>query len=248
MKIPAFIKRLAKVCDKESSRYALGGIKCESDGQIARMTATDGRILATVHWKDDDPAEVNVIADSRTLRSIPAKAFLHPKGVWFDGSTVRAVVGTDRTETTVTSVEGRFPNYEKVISIHDQPEGYVSVRVDAELLGTLCDLAHDMNRDADTKGITLFVKDAQSCVFACATSPDGHTARLAIMPRAPDGKYQIAPFPPRPEAAPAAESKGGKRRKDFAPPPECLDDEAIAAAVTAEPATIDDFGTAVSPL
>lgn len=44
MRIPAFVKQLAKVCDTESSRYALGGIRCQSDGTTAHLTATDGRV------------------------------------------------------------------------------------------------------------------------------------------------------------------------------------------------------------
>jgi hypothetical protein len=232
MKIPAFIKRLAKVCDMESSRYALGGIKCESDGKIARLTATDGRILATVHWKDDDPAEVDMIADARQLSSLPAKAFLHPKGVQFDGSTLRAVVGTDKTAAPVEAVDGRFPDCEKVMHIHDSQDGYVGVQLDAELLGKLCDLAHDMNSDPKTCGITLFVKDAQSCVFGTTTSTDGHVARFAIMPRACDDPSVKYEYPARPGA------ESGKQKRKPAPPPEVLDDDAIAEAVTREPEPI----------
>jgi hypothetical protein len=231
MKIPAFIKRLAAVCDRESARFALGGVKCESDGKTAKLTATDGRILATVHWKDDDPATVDMVADARQLSSLPAKAFLHPKGVWFDGSTLRATVGTDKTATKVDAIDGRFPQYEKVMGIHDDQAGYVSVRLDAALLGKLCDLSHAMNDDQHKdKGLTLFVKDQQSCVFATTVSEDGqHVARFAIMPlAADDGSYKHV-FPARP----GAESGNGEPQP--APPPELMDGDAIAEAVTREP-------------
>ncbi|NBV87906.1 MAG: hypothetical protein EBR88_00050 [Betaproteobacteria bacterium] len=198
MRIPSFIKRLAKVCNRDSSRFALGGIKCESDGKIARLTATDGHILATVHWKDDDGVAIDTIVDARQLSSLPAKAFMHPKGVAFDGSTMRATVGPDKTQTPVESVSGTYPKYEQVLRIHDEPDGYVAVTVDAALLSTLCDLSHDMDRDSQSRGITLFVKDAQSCVYACCASTDGHVARMAIMPRAADEPADAPTFPERP--------------------------------------------------
>ena len=250
MRIPAFIKRLAAVCDRESARYALGGVKCESDGKTAKLTATDGRILATVHWKDDDPETVDMVADARQLSSLPAKAFLHPKGVRFDGSTLRATVGADKTATKVEAIDGRFPQYEKVMGIHDDPAGYVSVRLDAALLGKLCDLSHAMNDDQyKGKGLTLFVKDQQSCVFATTVSEDGgHVARFAIMPLAADDDGYKHVFPARPAAesgnteSPRCAIEVNVRNKTArkidgpsAPPPELMDGDAIAEAVTREP-------------
>lgn len=221
MQIPSFIKRLAKFCDTERSRYALGGIECKSDGTTAQLTATDGRILACVHWPDKDCVEMDVIANGKQLSSPPAKAFKHGLGVRFDGDEFRG-----GHKGTVEHVDGKFPKYEQLFP--DSLDGYIGVRFDAALLRKLCDLSDDMNDDATTRGITLFVKDQTSCVFGTTTSTDGHVARMCIMPRAADEKDWKPEFPARP----AAESV---KKKPAAPPPETLDDDEIAEAVTREP-------------
>jgi hypothetical protein len=232
MKIPAFIKQLAKVCDHESSRYALGGIKCEGDGTTAKLTATDGRILATIHYPDDDKP-VDVVVETRELARAPSVLWKKGPPPRFDGKAL--CVGKD--STPIDTVDGRFPRYEDIFTIHDQPDGYVAVNVDAALLAKLCALSNAMNDDQHKgKGITLFVKDAKSCVFATTTSEDGkHVARLAIMPLAADDEGYKHVFPTRP----GAESK----EREPAPPPEVLDDDAIAEAVTREPEPIVEYGT-----
>ena len=241
MQIPPFIKRLAKFCDKEQSRYALGGIECKSDGTTAQLTATDGRILATVHWPDKDCVEMDVIADGRQLSSPPAKAFKTQLGVRFDGEEFRA-----GHQGTVEAIDGRFPKYEQLFP--DSLDGYVGVRLDADLLRKLCDLSHDMNSDQHGRGITLFVKDATSCVFGTTTSTEGHVARMCIMPRAADSDDWKPDFPARPGAESedtesprcaievnVRDKTARKIDRPAAPPPETLDDDEIAEAVTREP-------------
>ena len=195
MKIPAFVKQLAKVCDSESSRYALGGIKCESDGKTAQLTATDGRILANVYYPDEDEAALDVIVEGKALAAPPAAAFKDSRGVSLDGTTLRH--GGTRAE--LVPIEGRFPRFEDIFAIHDEPTGYVPVKLDPTYLKTLCELAHGVGGEA-SKGIVLWVKDAQSCVFGDARSGEGHVARLAIMPLAADDPNWMLAFPPRPGA------------------------------------------------
>jgi hypothetical protein len=239
MKIPAFIKQLAKFCDPEQARYALGCIKCVSDGTTASMTATDGHILASVHWKDEDGIELNALADAKELSSPPVKAFSHPLGVRFDGEEFRG--GVSGPVTTIET--GRFPDCERVMAIHDSPKGYVSVKLDAALLGKLCALSHAMN-DHKHKGITLFVKDSQSCVFATTLGQDGHVARFAIMPLAADDGT-VPAYPPRPGAAATAKPAARSRRAASppAPVPELMDDEQVAVAVAA-----DDWSVCLPPI
>lgn len=232
MKIPVFIKALARICDKESSRYALGGIECKSDGKIAQLTATDGRILATVHYPDDYGRETDFLAivPGNQLSTGPAAAY--KEGVYLDGQYLRS--GKNRgSKVEVEIIDGKFPTYEELFTIHDGADGYTSVCLDPALLRKLCDLSDAMNGSEDTKGITLYVKDGKSCVFGTTTGEDGSIARLAIMPRAADGKYKTPPFPARPGAEPpAAESEG---EETPAPPPEFMDDEAVGACVNDEP-------------
>lgn len=230
MKIPVFIKALARICDKESSRFALGGIYCQSDGKTAQLVATDGRILAAVHYPDEDGVAFDAIASGKELSSGPVAQY--KAGVTYDGECVRS----GKSRVSIEPLDGRFPKYEDVFSIHDKPDGYAVAKLDAALLRKLCELADAMNSDDKSKGITLYVKDGQSCVFGAVEGESGEVARLAIMPRAPDDKYETPPFPARPGAEPAAAESGKKRKaKPAAPPPETLDDDAIAEAVSREP-------------
>lgn len=245
MRIPAFIKQLAKLTDRESSRYALGGVQIVSDGKTCQLTATDGRILASVSYADDEetePKPVSAIVDANDVPTTPV--FKSP--VFFDGTAWRQA---GKVVRQVKPVEGRFPRIEDVFE-RAADKGYVAVKLDAALLRKLCDLSASMNDDDRTKGITLYVKDAQSCVFAATSSTSGHVARMAIMPRAADGEYKPDPFPAKPGTAPAAEKpaaesvkRGGKapaRKAKPAPPPEMMNDEQVAAAIR-EP---DEIGSA----
>lgn len=272
MKIPAFIKQLAKCCDSNAVRYALGGVQCLSDGKTAQLTATDGRILVNVYYPDEDEKPVSAIVDGKVIASPPVAAFKKP--VEFDGSTLRH----GGTESKVTPVEGRFPRIEDVFTaVHDKgTEGYASVTLDGELLGKLADLAATMSKGSAVQGITLFVKDPQSCVFATCRSSEGHVARMAIMPRASDDGKPFA-FPPRPGEAPAeqAEAKPKKKREMIvqnttvypdgrrvpgetvnvttgkviapAPVPEMMDDEQVAVAI-AEQDAIGIIGGNLAPV
>lgn len=239
MRIPAFIKQLVKFCDSESSRYALGGVKCESDGVTAKLTATDGRILATVSYPDDHSKKMDVIVDAKQLAAPPAAAFKAVRECdqpHFDGK--RLEYGS--TATSPSIIDGRFPEYEDVFSIHAKPEGYVAVRLDPAYLKTLCELAMSV-RNEQTKGVTLFMKDAQSCVFGYAQNHET-VARLAIMPLAADSEEGHT-FPARPGAAEEADAAAAESVvEDGPPPPECMDDEHVAAAVA------DDWSVDLAPI
>lgn len=226
MKIPTFIKQLAKVCDTESSRYALGGIKCQSDGTTAQLTATDGRILANVYFADDDAVPCDVIVEGKQLASVPVAAFKERRGVTFDGHTLRH----GGTRADLTPIEGRFPRFEDVFTIHDEPAGYVAVKLDPAYLKTLCELAHGVGGEV-CKGVVLWVKDAQSCVFGDARSSEGHVARLAIMPLAADTPAGNLNYPARPgEVHVAKQSESQDPVVEPAPPPDGVRGQAVVAA------------------
>lgn len=243
MKIPAFIKALAKFCDSESSRYALGGVKCESDGVTAKLTASDGRILATISYSDDHSKKMDVIVEGKALAAPPAAAFKAVRDgeqPHFDGECLKY----GSTATNPPLIDGRFPRYEELFTIHDDASGYVAVRLDPVYLRTLCDLASVVGGES-SKGITLFVKDAKSCVFGYARNLDT-VARLAIMPLALDGKEGWE-FPARPGAEVAAENPAAEsvvEEEQTAPPPEFMDDKQVAAAVS-EP---DDWSVDLAPI
>jgi DNA polymerase III sliding clamp (beta) subunit (PCNA family) len=188
MKLPHFIKRIAKFCDADEIRHSLNGIHCKSDGRTAQVTATSGRVLVSVHWPDEDGEEVNAIAEGKSLSAPPAPAFKHPNGVRFDGTQFRG-----GHEGAVEVIDGRFPECEQFFP--ESLDGYAAVRLDAALFRKLCDLANDMNKKG--RDFTLFVKDADSPVFATAASGEGHVARMCVMPRVCDSKDWKPEFPGR---------------------------------------------------
>jgi len=253
MKVPAFIKQLAKLVDNESSRYALGGVQILSDGKTCQLTATDGRVLANVAYADDEETEPKPVSAIVSAGDVPnAPVFKSP--VSFDGTTWRQA---GKVVSEVKPVDGRFPRIEDVFE-NATSKGYVAVKLDAALLRKLCDLSASMNDDDRTKGITLYVKDAKSCVFAATSSTSGHVARMAIMPRAADGDYKPDPFPPKPGTAPAAEipaaesaKRGGKApasKAKPATPPEMMDAEQVATAIREPDEVGDDWSSSLAPI
>jgi len=260
MKIPAFIKQLVKFCDNEASRYALGCIEAKSLNGVAQLTATDGRMMANVYWQDDGPA-MDVLVNGKQLASPPAAAF-KGKGVDFDGS----LLTYSGALITPDSCDGKFPRYEDIYDqIHDDQSGYVAVKLDAGMLKVLADMAGAVSGDTLKPSVNIWVKDAQSAVFAAAHSQGGtYTARLVQMPLAADDITEYG-YPPRPGEQPVEKPQptpqakremrvkhetvyaDGRREtgpvvnvttgvvEQPAPPPETLDDDVIAEAVTREP-------------
>ncbi len=140
-----------------------------------------------------------MIVEGKVLASTPAAAFKDSQGVALDSKFLRH----RGARAEVVPIEGRFPRFEDVFTIHDDRTGYVAVKLDPTYLKTLCELAHAVGGEV-SKGIVLWLKDAQSCVFADARSSEGHVARLAIMPLAADDPNWALTFPLRPGAEPVA--------------------------------------------
>lgn len=271
MKIPAFIKQLVKFCDNEASRYALGSIEAKSLNGVAQLTATDGRMMANVYWQDDGPA-MDVLVNGKQLASPPPAAF-KGRGVDFDGS----LLAYSGAVITPEPCDGKFPRYEDIYdAIHDKPEGYVAVKLDASMLRVLADMAGAVSAGTLKPSVCIWVKDTQSAVFAAAHSAGGtYTARLVQMPLAADDITEYG-YPPRPGEQPVEKPKptpqakremrlkhetvyaDGRREtgpvvnvttgvvEQPAPPPEMLDDDAIAEAVTREPEPMAVMSSVIS--
>ncbi len=268
MKIPAFIKSLCKLCDTESSRYALGGVKCEAGLHASAMTATDGKLLASVSFPDQNEDAFDLIVAGKDM----ARAYAaHVSRIGGDDTCVvleprgkEVTIAGGKGSTLVAPIDGRFPNYRQVLPTGgagpadkhspDLHDGYVSVMLDPAMLGKLCDLyveAAGRKPAAGLKGMTLWVKDSESAVYlSAAYHPDGteYVIRAAIMPLAADGPGKAAVYPTaydKPATDPTATiravraAKGQKRTP--APTPEHLSDDAIAEAVTREPDAVGDL-------
>lgn len=245
MKIPAFIKSLIKFCDADASRFAIGGVKCESQQGLSKLTATDGRVLASVSYPDDDRAGVDLIVCGKSLSAALTGAILK------DGDlslTSDGRLTSKRAGVAVETVEGRFPRYEDVFSIHEHPSDYAAVKLDPALLRRLCDL-HAAAQSPTARGLVLWVKDAQSPVFTCGQhlGDDGleYTVRGVLMPLAADDPKNGHSYPARPgsEATPSERDDDSPppaepEAAEPAPAPEVLDDDAIAATFSDEPEPI----------
>jgi DNA polymerase-3 subunit beta len=100
----------------EESRYVLNGVLLEISGDILRMVATDGRRLAKIEKKINEPVknDVSVI--------IPIKAVQEINRNLKDDGDVSFMVGINQVLFDIDSVliatriiEGEFPNYNQVI-------------------------------------------------------------------------------------------------------------------------------------
>lgn len=225
MKLPPFIKQLAKFCSGNSGGYATSCIAAERNGDgIARLTATDGTILASVHWEDEpDGPEMDALVYGPELADVPAAAFKGKPSALprFDGETL-ACDGKTTTPAPCTNL--RFPQYEGAYRIYDEADGYQAVRVDPKRLKVLCELAVAMSGGSQDPGVlTLWINGPEGFVFGSAKSPSGHVARLALAPLAKDddADYQ---FPERPAAAarpmPSGRSQPPKRRRKSSTSPQ----------------------------
>jgi hypothetical protein len=245
MKLPFFLKTLARLCGSGSHSAGLAGVECVSHDGKSCLSVSDGHILCTVSAKGDGPDMNSVFEGKLLARAFSAALNKGNAAVQLipDGDSTHGIVKGPAGTTNLTPMPYRFPDCEKVFEIYTTPGDYVAVKLNALLLGKLCDVFADAADGDEHKSITLFVKDATSAVFTAATLKDGTVLRGAIMPVAADTggdkhTFPAGSFPARPNAAESKGKKASTKRKQPAPPPEMLDDDAIAAAVTAEPESL----------
>lgn len=226
MKLPSFIKQLVRCCTSESSRLALGGVKCESTGALSTVTATDGRQLITVSYADDvTTGAVDTIIDGKSLAKAVTAVACKNSPVRLDGATVCGRGG----QSSVQVIEGRFPRYEDVFGIYqDDPADYVCVKLDPDLLGKLCDVFSAAQASASEKGVDVWVKDASSAVYFARTTPQGECIRAVLMPLAADDpKAAVVSFPERVTAGPVED---GGQPETHAAGPDAIDEGEVACA------------------
>jgi len=151
--IPRNILALASVAHTEKTRYAMSGVLVSRapDGACV-ATATDGKILARVHYKDgqSDPTTIGlgsgetiIPRDACEKAAKVARAYV--KGDTPDRETVRwaadglAALAKDRTRSVVPApnVDGHYPPVDDVIPA--TPSSVVRVTFNATLLATLAE-------------------------------------------------------------------------------------------------------------
>ena len=143
-----FPSRIGAATDNESSRFALGSVKVEGNGERVWASATDGRIAASV------------LCEGHTdeSRLVPAELVPRTKKAMRDGSAQVERNGqweNQAGKAVSQDVEGRFPYVQE-----HYPEVYedaICLTIDPDLL---MKVATALTRDGDFqyRGVTLFIR------------------------------------------------------------------------------------------
>ncbi|MGI9455295.1 MAG: DNA polymerase III subunit beta [Aeoliella sp.] len=113
------IRRTLFACDNESSRYALGGIKLEADGETLTAIATDGRRLAKMAGPVHAVGEPvgfgeATIVPSRSMQLIERVVSDDDAEVQIAVRQNEVLVKTPRATVYSRLLEGRFPRWKEV--------------------------------------------------------------------------------------------------------------------------------------
>ena len=187
MRLPSFIKAIVGCTDTESSRYSLGGVKCESADNVSIITVTDGRKLLNVSYGDEcDP--MDCIIEAKPL--VKACAAAHAKGrntvfeVVEGASGQKAMVVGGAGAATAPLIDGKFPRWRDVFG---DTSAHKQIGVKPELLIDLLAVF----KAAGVEGVRVYVGDAENALYFAGTAPTGEVLRAVLMPMSLD----VTPFP-----------------------------------------------------
>lgn len=195
MRIPKFIKQLAKFADSTSARYALGGVYCEHKDGVSAVTATDGRFLASVSYVDAEAASADAVVNAKELvKAVTATAVAAKSrtalGLEVDGD--RATVHGNG-QATASIVDGRFPRYRDVFA--DKDGEYACVKLDPKMLKIVAEL-YSACVSVNDKGVDIWVPlDSTKPTFFAHTTEAGEVVRAIQMPLEAN-RATPAEFPP----------------------------------------------------
>jgi hypothetical protein len=187
MRLPVFIKAIIGCADTESSRYALGGVKCDSADNVSSVTVTDGRKLLSVSYGDECDA-VDCIIEAKPL--VKACAAAHAKGrntvfeIVEGASGQKAMVVGGAGAATAPLIDGKFPRWRDVFG---DTSAHKQIGVKPELLIDLLAVF----KAAGVEGVRVYVGDADSAIYFAGTALTGEVLRAVLMPMSLDA----APFP-----------------------------------------------------
>lgn len=221
MRLPGFIKAVVGCTDNESSRFALGGVKCEHTAGVSCVTATNGRLLVNVSYPDDHGDEnadgFDVIVEGKSLSK--AFSFCHHKRAEtvlaeFEG---KAVVSGANGIAHASLVEGRYPRWRDVFG--DTGEHHQVILDPALVIDVL-----KVFKDAGINSVSVYAHGDNRPVYFAGTAPTGEVVRAIVMHREGDK----APMPDefRPSEAECSESECSESSE-----PECSEYADESAAV-----------------
>lgn len=203
----AVLPALHAICSEEPTRYALDAVRLQAEGRQCRADACDGRALVSVRWRQHDASQFAALVP-RSLCASPiferqAKR-LKTVELEHDGRTVELAVDDrhsgSRARQSEAVAEGRFPNVDDVIRIHQrqklvdkgrQGSGKLALElhVDAALFATLLQTVAAVatpHFDARPRVKLHIPLDGGAIQVEAADAERGTTAVGVIMPMTDD--------------------------------------------------------------
>lgn len=192
-KLRKMVRRTAFATDVESTRYALGGLQLEVQGEDVTLAATDSRRLAVVRTRISGGSP----PDGSRPPVIPTKAMSLVERNTPDDETLTQITVRENdvlfqcANTTVYSrlVEGRFPKYRDVIPAES--------RVEIDLIvGTFYAAIRQAQivTDEDSRGVDFTFNDGTLTLNS--TAADIGQSRIEV-PISYDGEELTITFDPR---------------------------------------------------
>jgi hypothetical protein len=219
MLVPKSVFAARKICDREQSRYALGGMEFSRDKAGAALAcATDGRRLVALTWQEPDAAEYPAPPNLTAGRRDGAQPFILPYAACDQASKVKlgakckpilqhvvlqepaegendiTIFATDlenRHQNTARKMDGRFPRWPDCIPNYATDS--ISIDVDAKFLAECAETlaAHMANSGAtNDRAVTLTIRRP------VADEKHHHLAPVLLSAAAPDGRKALAVIMP----------------------------------------------------
>ncbi len=114
------VRRTVFATDPENTRYALGGVLLELEGETVRLVATDGRRLALMEGTgeavgDHSTAGTTTVVPAKAMNLLERHLSGEKEATLVSVSENRIVFATPKATIISRLLEGRFPAYEAVI-------------------------------------------------------------------------------------------------------------------------------------
>ena len=176
------LSAVVDACDRDSSRYALGGVKIEVIDGVVHLVATDGRRLHATELEIDqavDDCELLITERAASLLGYLAAQVDEGEEIQLEraGPELRAVVGSGEPVTLYArQLEGNFPKWQQVIPATRRAKPTI---VRADKLHDAIRQAAICTSDA-SRAISLTLGEV---IVAEATSSEHGNSRVELEPK-----------------------------------------------------------------